>query len=268
MLARPAILCALSLAIACTPELAPTLDLPDRPSDSPSGSELARSLRGLDREEREVRVLSEVVRGNVPSWLRDMRPVRIDGTVTFWAAPDYLAIGSDTDFLRIPLTPQTAQRIADATGTSLPTTRMVDAIWNAAQVRLGPTPIPPNRLMTTIPVFEDHQRKVERQRRRARAEPGALVAGHKKDVVLTNELAERPEAVAIYGWHYLDGRPIQRLYLGHTNDWVDYSHGIRLVDDSVTVGRERRALADVLVDRELAGLLSSEGAMSVASYPR
>ena len=47
------------------------------------------------------------------------------------------AVGSDEDFFRIPLTPGTAQRVADLTGTSLPTPAIVDAIWEAAEVRLG-----------------------------------------------------------------------------------------------------------------------------------
>ena len=208
----------------------------------------------------------EIAAGNVPDWLRELRPVTVRGdadgvdlTVTFWVTPDYLAVGSDDDFLRIPLSPGVAQRIGTLTGTSLPTTAMVDAVWEAAEVRLGPTPIPPNRLMTTVPVFEDHQRKVQRQRERAAPAPGALVAGHKKDVVQTPRLLEQPGRVAIYGWHYLTGEPIQRLYLGHTDDWVDYSHGIRLVWDTVRVDGVPVALSEALADARVATLLSREG---------
>lgn len=279
-----------ALLLACNSAPAPLLDVPERPDGVATGSEIARELRGLDLEAREARVLAEVASGNMPGWLRRMRPVEIRPqaarvgapgeqgaatartvavrTVTFWATPDYLAVGSDEDFLRIPLSPGTAQRIAELTGTSLPTPTMVDAIWEAAAVRLGPTPIPPNRLMTTVAVFEDHDRKVQRQRDRARASAGALVAGHKKDVVLTPRLAESSDHVAIYGWHDLSGEPIQPLYLGHTDDWVDYSHGIRLVDDTVWVDGEPRALADVLTDPEVAPALSEEGVLVNARYGR
>lgn len=250
------------------------LDLPPRPSDAVPGSQLARELRGLDLELREERILAEVLRGNVPTWLRRLHPVTVSAdfagdrrTITFWAAPDYLAVGSDQDFLRIPLSPGTAWRVADAAGASLPTPAMSDAIWEAATVRLGPTPIPPNRLMTTVPVFEDHQRKVQRQRDMAAALPGALVAGHKKDVVITPRLRAQPGHVAIYGWHYLNGDPIQPLYLGHTDDWVDYSHGIRLVDDSVEVDGTPKALADVLADPEVANVLSREGPIGPDAWP-
>ena len=46
--------------------------------------------------------------------------------------PDYLAVGSDDDFVRMPMTPQTAQQIADLFGCILPTRKMVDAIDAAA----------------------------------------------------------------------------------------------------------------------------------------
>ncbi|MDH3271071.1 MAG: hypothetical protein OEN56_07045 [Gemmatimonadota bacterium] len=267
---------ALIACIACRgPEPGPTLDLPTRPHDAPGGHELASALRSLDLEAREDAIHREVARGNVPGWLRRLVPValrvEVDGTehrVTFWTTPDYLAVGSEDDYLLIPLTPQTAQRIADLAGASLPTPSMVDAIWRAARVRLDPTPIPPSTLMTTVPVFEDHHRKVLRQRRRATRPPGTLVAGHKKDVVLTAELMTHPASVAIYGWHYLDGSHIQPLYLGHTNRWVDYSHGIRLVDDSVTVDGEPMALSDVLRNTEWSRLFSDGGPIEPARYPR
>src|SRR5207253_1071838 len=61
------------------------------------------------------------------------------------------------------------------------------------------------------------------------AQLGALIAGIKKDVVITNRLGEKPNHVAIYGWHKLDGDPIQPLTIVHISPYVDYSHGIRLV---------------------------------------
>lgn len=264
------LLLALILAGGCS-EAHPTLDLPPRPADVPTGSELAQALMGMPLTDRERRVYDEIARGNVPDFLRTLRPVTVSGdvsgsrrTVTFWATPDYLAVGSERDFLRIPLSPGAAWRVATLTDTSLPTAAMADAIWDAAEVRLGPIPIPPNRWMTTLPVFEDHQRKVQRQRDRAAAPSGALLAGHKKDVVITPLLADAPGRVAIYGWHYLSGEPIQRLYLGHTDDWVDYSHGIRLISNRVEVDGVMRDLTDILVDPELAPILSPEGPIPVS----
>jgi hypothetical protein len=95
---------------------------------------------------------------------------------------------------------------------------------------------------------------------------GALVAGHKKDVVITARLAQSPGKVAIYGWHHTNGDPIQPLYLGHTAAWVDYSHGVRLVQRSLQVNGKPSSVAAVLADANLAGLLSDEGPFVCSRY--
>jgi hypothetical protein len=188
-------------------------------------------------------------------------------SVTFWATPDYLVAGSDSDWVQLPLTPQTAQRIADRLDASLPTPAMVDAIWRVAVGRLGPDSIAPSPAMTTVPVFAEHNRMVHRKRAASHAPFGALVAGNQKDVVLTARLDSLPHRVAIYGWHLPDGRPIQPLYTGHGNRWVDYSHGIRLIARQVRIDGTRHDLRAVLRDNLLAGALSDEGPMTRARYP-
>jgi hypothetical protein len=72
--------------------------------------------------------------------------------------------------------------------------------------------------------------------------------------------------VAIYGWHYPDGKPIQPLTTVHVAEYVDYSHGVRLVDEHVRIdGRSARA-SDVLGDEQLHILLSDEGPLATAFY--
>lgn len=137
------------------------------------------------------------------------------------------------------MTPQAAGRIAERLGMSLPTPPIVDAIWAAAPVKLEPAPIEPGPEMTTVPVFVAHTDSIRAQRRTVSEPMGTLTAGHKKDVVDTPELTSNPGRVAIYGWHRRDGAPIQPLYLGHTDRWVDYSHGIRLVRRASEGARHR-----------------------------
>lgn len=198
--------------------------------------------------------------------------MRIEGeagtVVELRVTPDYLAVGSVTDHLLVPMTPGAAQRLADSLGMSLPTPTIVDAIWRQAAVRLTPDPIPPSPAMTTVPVFLRHSDAVRAARREADVPAGSLVAGHKKDVVVCAALAAHPGRVAIYGWHEPDGEPIQPLYLGHTDDWVDYSHGIRLVSRTVLVDGEPMDLWDALRRPALAPLLSREGVILQPRYPR
>src|SRR5204862_405661 len=98
-------------------------------------------------------------------------------------------------------------------------------VYKAAGVKLAPRPLTNDRDRALT--FLEHNKLIEAQR--AGQKLGDLVAGIKKDVVVTNRLAERPNRVAIYGWHKLDGLPIQPLTIVHVNWYVDYSHGIRLI---------------------------------------
>src|SRR5262249_46021951 len=109
-----------------------------------------------------------------------------------------------------------------------------------------------------------HNRLIEEQR--AGRPLGLLVAGIKKDVVLTNMLQAAPGRVAIFGWHRLDGTPIQPLTTVHRQTYVDYSPRIRLVRQATTVDGRRTTVAEVLQDPKLAPLLSDEGALERVTY--
>ena len=56
--------------------------------------------------------------------------------ITICVAPDYLAIGSDSDFIRIPMGLETALSVTEHYGFTLPTRKMVDAIYDQAEVKL------------------------------------------------------------------------------------------------------------------------------------
>lgn len=252
------------------------LDLPPRAPNAVSGSEFARRVAMLDLGERDREVYAQVMAGNVPDFLRRLCPVParsvVEGRInsgTYYVTPDYLAVGSDDDYFLAPISPYTAQRIAEALHCTLPTPKMVNQIFFAAEVKLAPAPIPPSAAMTTVPVFRQHNDLVRAQRaEQLSAHPlGALVAGHKKDVVLTARLAANPGKVAIYGWHRTNGLPIQPLYLKHSAAWVDYSQCVRLVQQKMVANETARTVAEVLADPALAGLLSDEGPLAAVRYP-
>ena len=252
------------------------MNLPPRPTDAPSGTAFIQQSAALDFAQREQQIYEQITAGNVPNFLRHLCPVEVTNVfaghtnrATFYVTPDYLAVGSDDDYFLTPMSPNTAQRIADALGCSLPTRKMVNEIYSAAPLKLAPMPIPPSAAMTTVPVFSNHNAIVHAQRSEQLKEYplGTLTVGHQKDVVLANALAVSPGKVAIYGWHQTNGRPIQPLYLGHAGAWVDYSQCIRLVSQNLIVNGQNKRLGELLADPELSGLLSDEGTLLEPRYP-
>jgi hypothetical protein len=246
---------------------------PERPADAPGGRALLAEVADLPLPAREDRLCAELERGNSPAFLRrlalvEFRAADADGAahrVRYRVAPDHLAVGSDADFVRVPLSPSAAQRVADRLGFALPTRRMVGQIHAAAAVRLEPVPLGEPR--QAVATFVEHQRLIEEQRGRRRL--GPLVDGAKKDLVVTPLLSMRPGKVAIFGWHRPDGRPIQPLYTGHSAGYVDYSHGVRLVAREVEIDGRVHELGAVLADPVLHALLSDEGVVPPESqrYP-
>jgi hypothetical protein len=125
--------------------------------------------------------------------------------------------------------------------------------------------------MVTIPVFEKHNLMVQEQRKSSLAEfpNGNLVAGNKKDVVISNKIFNDKGLlrVVIYGWHKADGKTIQPLYNGHSTVHVYYSHGIRLVQNKVWLNGKISRMQKILISENLHELLSDEGRIKSPFYP-
>lgn len=239
--------------------------VPARPPGAMTGSRFAEVTRGLLGSVRQRRAQAELLAGNIPQFLRQLEPVELlasrgDGSavrVTAWVMPDYLAIGSDEDFLRIPLDYYRATTVANRFGCVLPTPKIVDAVYEQADLHFSPQPMTPGPKMRSSGYYLRHQQMIESQRE-GKA-PGTLAAGHKKDVVITNRLRMRGRRVAIYGWHRANGDSIQPLSTIHDAHYADYSHGVRLVWRTVSVEGELRDIKDVFSDPVLAPALTYEG---------
>lgn len=248
---------------------------PPRKKGAVTGSEFAHRVMNMTATARDSIVYKEIAEGNIPDSFR--RPVYIKDTcsdakgelhnITICVLPDFLAIGTDSNFLRIPMLPQTAQKLADLYGSTLPTRKLSDLIHKHSQLKLVPHPMTPDSTMTTIPVFVRHDSIIETARHANKFSGTALVAGHKKDIVITNRIASEPGRLFIYGWHYQDGQPIQPLSAAHSVNYVDYSHGVRLIRDEVLVDGKIYSLKKLLQDPLLYTLFSDEnGPMEVNHY--
>jgi len=232
-----------------------------RATDAPGGHAFMGTLLSASVPAREVAMLAEILRGNIPPSLTRLVAVPLSAGVhtgTVFVAPDYLGIGTDVDFVRTPLNAISAQAIADHLGCVLPTTKLVDAIWRAAPRKLPPLPWGPpfDATMLSTARFIAHSDRITAQR--AGTPLDELVAGDKKDVVLTRAIAAHPGHVAIYGWQLPNGQPIQPLTTIHAITYADYSHGVRLVLGRMLVDGEEMTLADVLADPTRCALISDE----------
>jgi hypothetical protein len=250
--------------------LADTVKIPARPEGAVNGSKFVKITENLATAEREKLIYKEVSSGNIPAYLRNFK--RIDVTMTdsegnkhtgsYMVMPDYVSVGTDQDSFRAPMTPMTAQKLADDFGCILPTRKMVDDIYEQAVIKVGPKPL--TKMREAVSSFYQSHNIIEEQKRGHPAE--ALTAGIKKDVVITNLLIAKPDRVAIYGWHWLTGKAIQPLSTVHSRTYVDYSHGIRLVAGKMTVDGKTMMVADVLTDPLLHSLVSDEGILETTRY--
>jgi hypothetical protein len=225
-------------------------------------------LGGLSDDERENAIQEQLLAGNVPTFLRHLIPVRLNGAadggepstdVTVCVSPDYLAVGSDQDFFLVPMRLRTALTVANKFRFELPTAKIVDAIYAQAPMHLRPQPLPASATMRTTAYYWQHNELVRQQRADLDVELGVLTAGDKKDLVLTNRLWSFPDRVAIYGWHRENGNAIQPLSTVHGARYADYSHGVRLVSATVFIGSRAVSFVHALQNPNLAALLSGEG---------
>lgn len=249
-------------------------EIPGRPSGAPTGTQFVESLKrdGLTGPgpKREDRIFEQLVSGNIPDFMRIVRPVAV-ANARIYVMPDYLCVGSDEDYVYVPMNPMTFQKVCDSYGAVMPTRKMVDAIWKAAEVKVAPQPMGPPQYpygsdMMTTARFAVHsewcRRSIAKAMEKANARPGDLTGGHKKDVVICRSVqAPADKKVAIYGWHLLNGKPIQGPNIqdeAHEITYVDYAHGARAVSLVCELDGSRRSVVEILKNPLLAKALSDE----------
>jgi len=221
---------------------------------------------------REQDILHEFMNGNVPEFLRDLAPVTVTkgkDQLTYLVMTDYLSIGSNEDYVRMPMDPMTAQVIADKYDCTLPTCKMVYQIWQQSINKLEPLPWGPpyNEDMIKTHRIGTHNSRINAKL--VDKDPFELTSGHKKDVVLTSKLSPNNPAqrVAIYGWIKLSGKPIQPLNIkDHEITYKDYSHGVRLIANDVVLNGKPMRIKDIFSDPKLASLISDEIPLTFTRY--
>lgn len=197
---------------------------------------------------------------------------------SIFVSSDYFAVGEGSDVLYCPLSAPSAQVVADACSAILPTTKIVDLVWAAATAKLKPITAPEIGIalgqdQMSVRAFGVHSAAVRQQLGLFFPNSETLIAGNKKDIVISNRLEQvdasghgGPSRACIYGWHRLDGVPIQPQSTIHERTYRDYSHGLRLVFETMLFDGVTIAVAEMLGSKR-AGVLSYEGPMRVLRQP-
>lgn len=232
----------------------------------PAGTEFYEMVREMEFAEREQLIYEQFQSGNFPDFLIDYRELTTQQTdaagkmrtLTLFVSPQYLTIGNEKDHFIIPVGPATAQKIALEHNAFLPTPKIVDMIYESADLKLEPfTYIPRGNRNETPDIQYEHSKVIQAQIKAAGLPSNTFVAGHKKDIVISPLLGDkrRQNHVTIYGWHLLDGKPIQPVTNIHNNTYVDYSHGARLISRRVVIDDKEYDYEEVLKDKILYPLL-------------
>lgn len=248
--------------------------IPLRSENSISGTEFVTNNLNTKYLDLDNNTVSEITNGNVPNFLRNFKEIHIkllNNEITYLVMPDVLCIGGNSDFLRIPMGPKAAVKIADKFNCVLPTKKMCDQIWKAAEIKLNPVPKGPpyDNSMLSINTFKWHNDKINSQL--SSDAFGKLISGHKKDVIIDKDLLQKKDKVSIYGWFKTNGVAIQGPVpnsSSHEISYYDYSHGIRLVAREVMVNGKIKDIIEILSDKDLANLISDQGCFDINNIYR
>lgn len=203
-----------------------------------------------EREAFVLRTLLSLPREQV---VQSMRPITVkkpDGTtITYKVMPDYITV----DGMRVPMSGNTAQQVANHFGLSLPSAQMAQDIHNNADVkvvaqplsgtgttiggvRYSPDDVVRNQGVGYAPFAVSYNDKINQQLADKGVSPGgkAIVSGFAKDIVAP----PKEGRLGLYGLYDAKGKPIQggSGETPHdTSTHTEYGTYVRLVSPEITI---------------------------------
>lgn len=251
---------------------------PPQPTNTITAKKFIRATSDKSVAERDELAAQMILRGNFPNFLRKMVPVEIEkngNALVYRVTPQEISIGTDNDWVTWPLTGPSAQMVADHFGCVLPTPEISKQVWEHAKIKLTPKPLSgmttkingqtysPKSFVASKHMISNegialHNKVIRQQLESEDYTPGDLVAGGKKDVVISNELAGT-HRLGLHGLYTSSGQPIQGGALSaHPDNHVEYGMAVRLVDRrAILNGKPVDLVNDVLKNKKYAYLVSS-----------
>ncbi|MGK3946175.1 hypothetical protein ABK046_48475, partial [Streptomyces caeruleatus] len=80
--------------------------IPERNNNAVTGSQFIQNNINIKGNIREQNILNEFLSGNIPDFLRNFKAIDVisgNNILTFLTMSDYLSIGSNQDYVRMPM---------------------------------------------------------------------------------------------------------------------------------------------------------------------
>lgn len=202
-------------------------------------------------------------------------------TGEFWVFADALKI----EGVRVNVSAETEQIIADLLGCVLLTPKLADLIWMQRAVTLPPFPRP---ITATTQAMVEHSAKIDAALLKLDYKEG-IVATVGKHWVLDNDLLVKTGRAMNYGWHFegasfqgIKGEPVatlmkddkgqyMRLIQGrgtaHDMHHADYSQICVLASRECIIDGQPMDILTLLQDPALAPMISHQGALKLTRQP-
>lgn len=233
--------------------------------------------------EREEKILECVRTGHATYSFSKITSETNGHTAEFQVFEDALKV----DGVRVNVSANTQQQIADLLRCIMPTAKLYDLMWDQCKHRTSPFPRP---ITSTTKAMIEHSQDIDE----ALAEmnfPEGLKSTVGKTWIIDNSLAVKPGKACNYGWHYgtdsnykgikgnvnaslmkspkgLYWRMIQSRGWHHDISHVDYSQICILVSRQCWVDGVEMDILDVLQDPDLASLVNHDGVLKVLRQPK
>jgi len=190
------------------------------------------------------------------------------------------------DGIRVNVSAQFQQKLADVFDASLLTAQVVDLMYIHASKRIDPQPMP---IASTVAAMVKHSQNVDRAI--GSATVNGLVAPVGKHWILDKKLESMPNRACTYGWHFVgttmkgikgysvasqynqnfpkaqSNSVIQQNTCGHDMWHLDYSQTCQLVSQTCWVDGAEKRFSDLLQDPILNNLVTHAGALNIIRQP-
>lgn len=231
--------------------------------------------------DREKYIFDRVLAGTFEAEWTDLSYVNAGKKVTLLIMEDALKI----DGVRVNVSATLQQKLADVFDASLMTALVADMAYLNAHRRIDPAPMP---ISTSVASMTKHSTNVDARLKSLPVTEG-LVADPGKHWILDKKLEQMPGRACNYGWHFAGSsyqgitgytaasgaysinakvvKVIQPNATAHDALHSDYSQICQLISQVCWVDGVEKKFSDLLVDPNLAKLVSHQGPLKVVRQP-